>query len=143
MIIDKVRDFISTCPYLKKFEDSIRINVNYLGENSSLYSIEETPCNPVLKNYISGGGIRQFLFIFCSREPYGPDELQNIDNSEFYEQFANWIEEQNFNNNFPKLDSGLTPISIQVTSPGYAFQVAENKARYQIELKLKYIKERK
>ena len=143
MIVDKVRKYIKTCPYLKKFQNAARININFLDAKSTFYSIEEVPCQPILKKYLGGSSLRQFQFIFCSREPYGSDVLQNIDNSEFYEQFANWIEEQNLKHNLPKLEDGYTPISIEVISPGYAFQVTEDKARYQIELKLKYMKERK
>lgn len=144
MIIESIRKFILTCPFLNESSDEgIRLNVNYLGENSTVYSIEEVPCEPVLKTYINGDSERQFQFIFCSREPYGANEIQNIKNSGFYEDFAEWVEEQNDLKNFPILEGKCRSEEIKVLSPGYAFQVATDKARYQIELRLKYLRKKK
>ena len=98
------------------------------------------PIEPVLKQYINGDSIRQYAFIFTSREPYGSDVLQNIDNSGFYEKFADEIETKNNNEEFPLVDSGLEVIEIKVTSTGYAFAVSEDSAQYQINLRLKYLK---
>lgn len=144
MIIESIRKFILTCPFLNESSDEgIRLNVNYLGEDSTVYSIEEVPCEPILKTYINGDSERQFQFIFCSREPYGANEIQNIKNSGFYEDFAEWVEEQNDFKNFPILERKCQSEEIKVLSPGYAFQVATDKARYQIELRLKYLKKKK
>lgn len=143
-MINEIRKFILTCPFLNESSDGgIRLNVNYLGEDSTVYSLEEVPRNPVLKTYINGDAEKQFQFIFCSREPYGAEETQNIDNSNFYNDFADWIEEQNILKNFPILNSSCRSEKIEVLSPGYAFQVSTDKVRYQIELRLKYLKKRK
>lgn len=143
MIINSIRKFILTCPFLNESDEGIRLNINYLGENSTVYSIEEAPCKLVIKTYINGDSDRQFIFVFCSREPYGSDIMQNLTNSSFYEDFANWIEEQNNNKNFPVLDNGCRSEKIEVLSTGYAFKVTADKARYQIELKLEYFKKKK
>ena len=140
MIINALRNYIRTCPHLDTFNNAIRINVNYLEPNTDTYSIEEVPIEPILKRYINGDSIRQYAFIFTSREPYGIDVLQNIDNSGFYEKFADWIETQNNNEIFPLLDNGLEPLEIKVTSTGYAFAVTEDTAQFQIQLRLKYFK---
>ena len=140
MIIKALRDYIRTCPHLDTFNNAIKVNVNYLEPDVDTYSIEEVPIEPILKRYVNGDSIRQYAFIFTSREPYGVDVLQNIDNSGFYEKFADWIEEQNNKEIFPLLDNGLEPLEIKVTSTGYAFAVTEDTAQYQINLKLKYFK---
>lgn len=140
MIIKALRDYIRTCPYLDTFNNAIKVNVNYLEPNVDTYSIEEVPIEPIVKKYINGDSIRQYAFIFTSREPYGVDVLQNIDNSGFYEKFADWIESQNNNKIFPLLDNGLEPLEIKVTSTGYAFAVTEDTAQFQIQLRLKYFK---
>ena len=88
-----------------------------------MYSIEETPCNPIIKKYIDGSSIRQFEFIFASRESYGPDVLNNISNSGFYEDFANWIEEENIKGNLPDLN--------------------DKECRYQIQMRITYFQEKK
>ena len=140
MIIKALRDYIRTCPHLDTFNNSIKINVNYLEPETDTYSIEEVPIEPILKTYVNGDSIRQYAFIFTSREPYGVDELQNIDNSGFYEKFADWIENQNNNEIFPLLTNRLEPLEIKVTSTGYAFAVTEDTAQFQIQLRLKYFK---
>jgi len=143
MIIESIRNFIRECPYLQEFEGvagHVKVNIDYLEENSTVYSIEEVPVDPIIKKYVNGDSVRQLQFIFCSREPYGADVLQNISNSGFYEDFANWIETQNNINSLPILNEGYESQEIKVLSPGYAFQVDVDKARYQIQLRLKYFK---
>lgn len=140
MIIKALRDYIRTCPYLDTFNNAIKVNVNYLEPTVDTYSIEEVPIEPVVKKYVNGDSVRQYAFIFTSREPYGIDVLQNIDNSGFYEKFADWIENQNNNEIFPLLDNGLEVLEIKVTSTGYAFAVTEDTAQFQIQLRLKYFK---
>lgn len=140
MIIKELRDYIRTCPHLDTFNNAIRVNVNYLEPKADTYSIEEVPIEPIVKKYVNGDSIRQYAFIFTSREPYGVDVLQNIDNSGFYEKFADWIENQNNNEILPKLEGNLEPLEIKVTSTGYAFAVTEDTAQFQIQLRLKYFK---
>lgn len=140
MIIKALRDYIRTCPHLDTFNNAIRVNVNYLEPDADTYSIEEVPINPTVKKYVNGDSIRQYAFIFTSREPYGVDIFQNIDNSGFYEKFADWIENNNDNEIFPLLDNGLEPLSIEVTTTGYAFEVTNDTAQFQIQLRLKYFK---
>lgn len=142
-MIQDIRKFILTCPFLKESDEGIRLNVNYLGDDATVYSIEELPCQPVIKTYVNGDSVRQFQFTFCSREPYGNNIVQNITNSDFYTDFADWINEQNNNKNFPTLADGLNVEKIEVLTNGYAFAVSADKARYQIELKLRYLKKKK
>ena len=49
MIIDAIRTYIRKCPHLKKLNGAIRVNVNYLDDDSTVYSIEEVPCEPIVK----------------------------------------------------------------------------------------------
>lgn len=142
MIIKALRDYIRTFECLETFNNAIRVNVNYLEENPDTYSIEEVPIEPIVKKYVNGDSIRQYAFIFTSREPYGIDVLQNIDNSGFYEKLADEIEDNNNKDILPLLDNGLEPLEIKVTSTGYAFAVTEDTAQYQINLRLKYLKKK-
>lgn len=140
MIIKSIRDYMRNLKCLDTFNNVIKVNVNFLDDEIDTYSIEEVPIEPIIKKYVNGDSIRQYAFIFTSREPYGPEVLQNIDNSGFYEKLADEIEKNNYNDILPELDKGLEPISIEVTSTGYAFAVTESKAQFQIQLKLKYFK---
>lgn len=137
--IESIREYIKKCPYLEEFNGAVRIGVDYLEGDSTTYSIEKTPSNPILKRFIDGSTIRQETFIFCSREDYGADVLQNIDNSNFYEKFAKWIEEMNDENKLPILESNKESEKIEVTTSGYAFQTDVDKAQYQIQMRLIYM----
>lgn len=142
MIIQGIRNYMRGLKCLDTFNNAIRVNVNYLEPSPDTYSIEEVPIEPILKRYVNGDSIRQYAFIFTSREPYGADVIQNIDNSGFYEKLADEIESNNDNEIFPILENGLEPLEIKVTSTGYAFAVTQSTAEYQIQLRLKYLKKK-
>lgn len=137
MIIDDLRKFIGTCPYLEAFNKGI--NVDFLAEDSTTYSIEEIPTQPILKRYINGDTVRQYDFIFASRESYGADVFQNIENSGFYEHFAKWLEDETLKGKLP-LMGGNEVRSVLATTSGYAIETDIDKARYQIQCKLIYFK---
>ena len=134
-IIEAIRDYIANMDCMKTFDNAI--NVNYLDSEIDSFSIEEIPCNPVVKKYVDGSSVRQFQFVFCSREPYGAEILQNIENSNFYEDFANEIELKNSKDILPNID-GIK--SIEVTSNAHTVSVTEDTSMYQINLNLKYLK---
>lgn len=137
-IIESIRNFIKECPHLKEFEGAVRIGVDYLNKDSTTYSIEKIPCTPVLKKYLDGSMKKQEQFIFSSRESYGQDVFNNLENINFYEKFSKWVEEKNENCELPLLD-GKESESLEVTSNGYAFQTDIDKAQYQIQMKLIYL----
>lgn len=135
-LIDSIRNFILTCPFL---QDG-RVNVDYIGEEMG-YSIDPLPCDPIVQKYTDGGAKKQFQFAFTSQEEYDQDARINIDNSGFFQSFEEWLEEQNFSNNFPKLGIGKIPISIETLNSGYLYDVNGINAKYRIECRLIYAQE--
>lgn len=124
---------------MSTFENAI--NANYLAGEADNFSIEEMPCEPILKKYLDGSTKRQFQFAFCSREPYGAEVIQNIDNSGFYEEFTEEIERNNDEGILP-IDSNIEAIALKVTSSAYVVSTEEDTAMYQINLVFKYLKKR-
>jgi hypothetical protein len=120
------------------------INVDMSNmENATTYSINEVICNPVIKEYINGNELRQFLFTFSSIENYGSDgslENPNISNLNFYENFLKWIKDNSKNKILPALESGQTAEKIEVLTGGYLFNNSADggTALYQAQLKLIY-----
>lgn len=138
-IIEAVRDYIKMCPYLKEFEDEIiKVNVDNLEKESTVYSIDEAVFNPIIKSFIDGSSERQFVFVFASREDYGQDFFQNIQNIGFYDDFATWLENNSRQGILPNLGEGKQALSIKAITNGYAFQSDIDKARYQIQIRLTY-----
>jgi len=135
MIIDSIRNYMLTCPFLDEYG---RVGVDYLGVNPTEYTIDSQPTTEVIETYADGGKIKQFVFVFGSREYYGADELQNIENSGFYEKISRWFEEQTEKGNLPILEDGKRPIKIESLTSGYLFTATEDSARYQIQCRLIY-----
>ena len=134
MILDSIRKYIKSCPILKNG----LINANYLSEEAETYTIDSIPCAPIIKKYVDGGTVRQFIFILASREYYSANILENLNVSKFYEDFQGWIETQNAKGNLPELKNGLSPLEISVISSGYLAGEGEKTARYQIQCRLIY-----
>jgi len=135
LIINSIRDFMRQCPLLA---NNRRINVDYLPNSPVEYSIDAMPSNTVVKRYTGGGAMKQFIFVFASKEYYGSDVLTNIENSGFYEDLSNWIETKSKRQELPQLSKGRESISMEVLDSGYLFQADEDMARYQMQLRLTY-----
>lgn len=136
-IIEGVAAFFTACPLLA--DGAFRVDA--LGDKPQEYVIETGIFTPVIETYIDGSSDRRYQFNFGSREFYGMDRLQNIANSTFYEDFADWVEAQDAAGNFPELPEGMHAEQLHVLSSGYLFDEAMQNARYQIQLELIYHKE--
>lgn len=136
-IIDALEKYFIGCELLK--DGALR--VDYLGENPVEYTIEVLPCDPVVKRYLGGNTVRQYLFAFGSREFYSQERLQNIQNSAFYERLADWVETKSMSGVLPELPDGMEAQQLEVVSSGYLFDGSMTNARYQIQLRLLYFKE--
>lgn len=136
-IIRGVVDYFAACPLLK---DGV-FYVDGLGNEAIGYTIETVVTTPIVQQYIDGSSVRQYQFNFGSREYYSLDRLQAIQNSTFYENLADWIEEQSNAGILPDMPSGCQAEKIAIQSPGYMFDANMQNARYQIQLMLQYYKE--
>lgn len=144
-ILDSIKDYISTCPHLKLFNDAfVDITVDYSqSDQVATYSINETICNPIIKTYVDGTSERQFLFTFNSVEYFGSDVAINIANIGFYETFSEWLLENSMNGVLPTMGEGKEPTKIKALTCGYLFdnQQDASKARYTIQCQLIYDQE--
>ena len=132
-MISAIREYIAQCPYLN--EDG-RLNIEYLGNEAVEYTIEETPSARIISTNIDGSTTRQLTFTFASREWYSKEIIQNIQNSNFYKNFAEWLDEQTKAGN-------KVATKIEAVSSGYLFNTNSGleTARYQIQCKLTYDQE--
>lgn len=135
-MIDKVREYMSKCPYLDEYAE---LNVEYLVDKIKAYSINENAgYDPIISEDIIGNQERQFLFTLDSKLIWNEDNQNNIDNSKSYENIRNWLEENNKNEIYPDI-KGIYEIG--ATSNGYIFATNANEAIYRIQCYLKYFKE--
>lgn len=141
-IMQAIAEFIVTCPQLKEFEGLFpKVGVEILEENPTSYMIQSVPAEPKVKGYLDGSGIYRTVFAFESREYY--DEIENIDTSKFYEDFAEWLDDCTREKVFPQLGNGLEPRKIKATTPGYLYDAEGTKAKYRIQCVMEYYKPKK
>ena len=131
-IIEAIREYFNSCDLL---DEDARINVDYIGDEVVEYAIYSEPIEPFYKKYIDGGGLKQFGFTFTTVNYYSAELLQQLENSNFFEDFQNWIEENNKNNILPKVKGA---IRIEILSNGFLLDANAEQAKYQIQLKLIY-----
>lgn len=136
-IIEALYNYFIDCPLM----GNRKLNVDYLPEHGVEYSIDTTPATEVVKWYVGGSSIRQYLFVIRSVEDYAPDVLQNLANSGFYENLAAWLEQQTRAGNLPVLPDGKEAQKIEAQSTGYLFTTGPDVGKYQIQCRLQYYQE--
>lgn len=138
-IIEGLTSYFLECPILK---DGV-FRVDALSERPQEYVLEVGMFDPIIEEYVDGSSDRRYQFNLGSREYYSMDRLQNINNSAFYEDLADWVEGKDAAGEFPELPKGMYPEELSVLSSGYMFDESGQNARYQIQLELIYHKEAK
>lgn len=133
-VIQSIRNYISECPLLKDG----KIGIDWLGDEPVEYVIETIPAEPVVKRYADGGTLRQYVFVFASRESYGADVLDNLSNCGFYEEFSRWLKAKDRAGEYPALDGNRLATAITANTCGYLFDATANTGRYQIQCVLQY-----
>ncbi len=109
--MELIKEWIETCPLLK----GGKISVDYLKDKPQSYSIDRTPVQPEISNFIDGGGgKRQIAFDFSVTAPISSQSIVNLANSKFCEDFTAWVSTQNRIKSFPKINGAF---SVKCTSP--------------------------
>lgn len=134
-MIDGVRKYFLN---FKDFPESSTLGVDALTQDINSFSIDVTPCNPILQRYINGDTIKQQTFLLSGRFAYNNDNTKII---KFFDELSKWIKSNNDNNIFPKMASNQYPEKIQILSNGYLINHDGTEAKYQIQLKLIYREE--
>lgn len=137
-VVEALRDFLKECPYLPEYFKYI--NVEYLDAEEDSFGIESAVADPIVKEYIDGSSIRQFQFYFTSREMLTVDVLENVQNSQFYELFAEWLRECSKERTLPELGGSRKAIDLRAVTQGYVVSSENSKAQYLIQCTLKYFK---
>jgi hypothetical protein len=132
--MQKIKEWIETCPLL----EGNKINVDYLDDDVYSYSIDKTPTQPQVEKFIDGiGGKYQITFDFTVQLPLSPDVIDNLTNSQFGEDFMEWIDTQNMLDNLPDIEGAF---SIECTSPNYVLQKQDTIVMYIIQMNFTYYK---
>ena len=134
-MISKIRQYFFN---LGIIDENSNINVDFLSNEPIQYVIEPIPVEPIIKPYKDGGSLRQFVFQFGSREYFGADVIQNMANTEFYEDFSALIEANSKKGVLPNID-GIQ--SIECLSNGTINEDNTDNAKYVIQMRITYYKD--
>ena len=133
-MISKIRQYFFE---LGIIDGNSNINVDFLSNKPIEYVIEPIPMEPVIRQYADGSSLRQFVFQFGSREYFGADVIQNMKNTEFYENFSALIEDNNKKGVLPKI-KGIQ--SIECLNNGTINEDNTDNAKYVIQMRITYYK---
>lgn len=135
---ENLRLWFRECPVINKKK---KFNVDYLSESPTEYAINAVPSSLRYTENIWGerllDDIQEQNFVFASKEVYGADIRQNIQNLGFYQDITTWIIDRNNAGDFPGWDSGKV-ISIVPTLTAAPIRVGSSAAMYQIQIKVTY-----
>ena len=142
-ILGYIKDLIETCPFLEKFEELFTVvEVEGLPEDADTYSIEPTPCDPVMKRFIDGSAKCQFQFLFASRGRNVGTE-NRLENNRFYEKLECWFRQITREAGLPEMPDANEALRIEAMTGGYVYDQTETKSQYQIQCRLVYLRKNK
>lgn len=111
--------------------------VVHLDKNPISYSIIPIAGGRKVSEWITSGGEREYLFALQTVS-YTLDELERIDTIEFYEAFADWLDDQTDLGSFPTLGTGQVPDKIEALGFAYLYQQGAETGIFQIQCRLSY-----
>ena len=137
--IAALRAWLKTCPLIAEEQEATgaAFRIAGLDEEATAFSIEDSPGDPVLTEYLSGRDMaKNYLFLF--RREYGEADVLTVQNSGFFEQLTDWVMAQNDCHHLPALEAPRQPLSVSVTSTGYIVTSSAGSCRMQMQLRLTY-----
>ncbi len=136
--IEALRTWFRECP---EISNDAYFRADFLAPDPTEYAIFSVPSSLSYHENICGEEVLDDIqtqnFIFSSKEFYGADARQNIENLGFYQRVTAWILEKNSRHEFPEWDDGEIK-SIVPTLTAYPAQVGSSAAKYQIQIRITY-----
>ena len=111
------------------------------NEKATQYGIVSVPSTLQYRENILGKRVLRPTqtqnFVFAAEFPYSNDFEQNLSNLGFFQDIANWIQEQNKEGNFPDWEGG-TVTAVECSTTGAPVMIGTDSARYQIQIRVTY-----
>jgi len=136
--VEHLRHWLRQCPVLSAGN---HFRVDYMAEEPVEYSLISVPSSIAYRKNVLGEDVPQdnqtVNFIFATRETWGGDEAQNIENFGFYQDIIAWIVDRNNAHDFPRINDGVVT-AIKPTLSQYVSAPGTDSARYQIQIAVDY-----
>lgn len=141
-MIGAIRTYLKPCPC---FDGLKEMGIDFLSNDANVASIDRTPIQPLKNEKISGTKLKQVSFTLKVKLNHSDELKQQIENSDFLEDFEDWLEEQNDLKNFPKFKENKKVTKIYVSSSNYLLTIDPTlrKAIYQVQIIVEYEKKDK
>jgi len=133
-IISALQTFIKTYSGIA----SLNVWIDKVGPDTIEFGIIPIPGPRIVVENIDGSSEREYPFALQS-SVMTADDATRLANSEFFEEFADWLEAQTEAGTLPTLGTGQTATNIEATLGGALYEQGESgQAIYQIQCKLTY-----
>lgn len=126
--------------YLFEIIDNISSNTNYQINANMLggvgdYSLDKIPTQSIVTRWITGDEIHKDVFSFRSRKAYSQDEINNLKNIGFFENFEQTIKSNNDEGVLPEIN-GIE--SIECLNCGTLNNIDGTEATFDIQIQITY-----
>ena len=135
--ISKLREYLFNIINTLTTNRKYSINANWLSNDKNNYSIDKIPTSSLVTRWISGIEIHKDVYSFRSRMGYSSNEINNLKNVGFFEQFENLIDDNNKNGILPQID-GIQ--KIECLNCGTLNSAETNTAEFDIQIQITNIK---
>ena len=132
-----VQKFLLTSPFITV--SPFDMQIDFVGETPTQYSIEAEPVHPVVKRYLTGDTIRQFVFSLVQRADIITDDVRSSNNDN-YEKLSLWLEQQTKSRALPPMEDEARAMKIEAIGAQYVLERAEDNssALYMMQCALTY-----
>lgn len=132
-MIDKITEFLKTCPYISDYQ----VTAEFLGEKDGCIGIFAKPGEPLVEQYADGGALKQVAFCISVRSTNHITKPGAI--CELFDRVAVWLETAT---ELPDLGSGSMAQRFDVLKTGAMTQQHYGTNRYDMDCRLIYYTEK-
>ena len=136
--INKLRNYLCKIIDTLTTNKNFKINANMLSKNVNNYSLDKIPTDSTVERWITGLEIHRDVYSFRSRKEYSTNEINNLQNIGFFEEFESIIKSNNKKGVLPDI-KGIE--SIECLNCGTMLSADTNTAIFDIQIQITYREE--
>ena len=136
--INKLRNYLCKIIDTLTTNKNFKINANMLSKNVNNYSLDKIPTDSTVERWITGLEIHRDVYSFRSRKEYSTNEINNLQNIGFFEEFESIIKSNNKKGVLPDI-KGIE--SIECLNCGTMLSAETNTAIFDIQIQITYREE--
>lgn len=133
--IEALREYLKSVINGLVENKNFNINANMLSKNINNYSLDKIPTATTIERWINGIEIHKDVFSFRSRKEYSTNDIKNLQNIGFFEEFESIIKSNNQKGVLPNI-KGIE--SVECLNCGTLSSVETNTAEFDIQIQITY-----